>query len=157
MKLFNMITYNFNFGSTDYMNKVKKPMDVRQRKKLDKEVRKAQNPASASTLKVLPEGRKELLPKYRKKKPVEMERERRRVEVKKKYAAKHSKRTTPGELEGQDTPPEHVNREGKRWIQTVEKQTLSRTRTLNKKNSKQGPKETRMVNRVGKRATKKGR
>jgi hypothetical protein len=51
----------------------------------------------------------------------------------KKILSAHSKRTSPGSVEGGTSSPAMPHREGGRWIQTIEKQTLMRTKRLNKK------------------------
>gem|GEM_PF-1082902 len=53
-----------------------------------------------------------------------------------KAASASSKRTAPGSIEGTPTAPASPHREGKRWIQTTEKQTLLKTHTLRNKMGK---------------------
>jgi len=49
---------------------------------------------------------------------------------------KPSKRTNPGKIPPHTSTPKSTRREGARWISAVEKQTLIRTRTLNRKLSR---------------------
>ena len=58
----------------------------------------------------------------------------------KKNLSSRSKRTSPGFVEGPISAPAMPHREGARWIQTVEKQTLTRTKRLNKRLGKTRPK-----------------
>lgn len=51
---------------------------------------------------------------------------------KKKKTAKHSKRTTPGTIPS-DSTPKNIHIEGKRWIKTLQKQTLAKNKIINRR------------------------
>jgi hypothetical protein len=57
----------------------------------------------------------------------------RKVLTKKRRTIHESKRTTPGSIEGRSSAPAGAHREGKQWIQTIEKQVLNRTKRITKK------------------------
>lgn len=60
------------------------------------------------------------------------------LKVKRKKNLSHrSKRASPGLVDGPISSPAFPNKEGGRWMQTVEKQTLTRTKRLTKRLSKQ--------------------
>ncbi len=122
------------------MNRREEPLPIRARKKNSKLVKnsietkesaprprntRGQNPASGSN--------KELT---RTKSRVAATKKSMQIKQKKKHAA-HSKRTRPGDVEGTPSAPAYAHREAGRWIQSVEKQTLSRSKRLTKKLSKQ--------------------
>lgn len=103
------------------MNRGKKAMPKEQMKAMRKEVKKAQ-PKQNEKVAVA------TLPK---KAPLNVLKER---IGKSKKSVKISKRTTPGE-ELQSTP-QNLHMEGKRWMKTVVKQNLLKTKTLSKRLSK---------------------
>ncbi len=60
-----------------------------------------------------------------------------RVKLKKKLReGARSRRTTPGQEEGQQAAPAYVNKEGARWIKTLTSQNKVKQKSLRKKLSK---------------------
>lgn len=87
---------------------------------------------------------KDILNKYPKKIRMhdksELESELKRMAIKKKVKTtsyhKHSKRSTPGEVEGRDSAPAHVHVESDRWQKTLRVQTAERNKVFMKKSLK---------------------
>jgi len=100
------------------MNRGKKIIDKKVKKKIDKEIRLAQNPSFAT-------------PSFAEAKALS-----KKETALFKKPKKGSKRTTPGEIPAQSSPPKIVHVEGRRWIKTLEKQNLTDSRILTKKLSK---------------------
>jgi hypothetical protein len=124
------------------MNRSKRAMNNKLRKKMSKEIRLAQ--ASYPT----PESRsysdelttKEMLKKYPKKvakKHAEaINASKKRIGLKKKAPRKGlSKRTTPGTVPS-DSSPAYPHREGKRWIKNLNKQTLNQRAIASRKGNR---------------------
>jgi hypothetical protein len=111
------------------MNRAEHPFDRRVKKKMNKAIKAAQRlPSTDET----PLAKEVKSAKVREPKIV--------LDVApQKIGPKKSKRTTPGEVIGHDqSAPESVNREGKRWITTLEKQVQSRSKLLSKRLLKKG-------------------
>ncbi len=122
------------------MNRSKRAMPNKLRKKISKEIRLAQAKYP------MPETRqysdelttKEMLKKYPKKiakKQAELlQKSEKRVGIKKKKLHKNvSKRTTPGAIPSDYSPPAIVHKEGKRWIKTLTKQSVGQRKSLARK------------------------
>jgi hypothetical protein len=113
------------------MNKSKRPMPARIRKKMGKEVRLAQTTASTDEDRKYSDEltAKEMLKKFPKKadkkKGQIIQAMERVIAIKKKKATKAvSKRTAPG-VAPSGSAPAYPNREGKRWIKNLTKQTTA--------------------------------
>jgi hypothetical protein len=113
------------------MNKSKRPMANKLRKKMTKEIRLAQASYPVPKARMLSDEltTKEMLKRYPKKTAKKqaglLETSTSRVVVKKKkHQKKHSKRTTPGTV-ASDSSPAFPQKEGLRWIKTLTKQTLA--------------------------------
>lgn len=123
------------------MNRSKLPMPAKMRKKMNKEIRaSAETPAPKLNSNDIKAG--QLLSRYpakiKKKEASILKSFEKTIDTKKKkQAAKHSKRTTPGTVPS-DSPPKIVHVEGKRWIQTIEKQTQAQKKVFNRRMSKKG-------------------
>jgi hypothetical protein len=121
------------------MNKSKRPMTNRLRKKMAKEIRLAQ-PAFYQ-----PEPRQysneltpqELLKKYPKKLAKKQKEllnsATKSIALKKKKHKKLSKRTNPGDVPGKISSPGIVHKEGRHWIKTLTKQSIQQRKVLMKK------------------------
>ena len=124
------------------MNRGKKQMTAKDKKKKDKEtlnVSKASVPEDVSKethpWKILAKFPK----KVAEKDAAEVKSAAKRVESKKKKLhSKHSKRSTPGQVEEDITPYSHAPRQPdtKKTIKTVEKQSVAKGRRLSSKLSK---------------------
>ncbi len=114
------------------MNRSKRPMTTKLRKKMTKIIRDSQ------VGNLSPEGvklqdkqtAKEMQVKFpkkpNKKKAALLEALKKKIRhAKAKSTKKASKRTTPGSQHVDDFAPGNANREGKRWIKTIIKQNLS--------------------------------
>jgi hypothetical protein len=107
------------------MNKSRKPLDVRARKKIAKNIYSAQR-----DFLIKPE------------KPIAidsalLETEQRRIKLKKKLVSAHkSKRTTPGATQGRDGAPAHSHKESARWDKAIKLQSVISNKSLTKKLSK---------------------
>lgn len=101
------------------MNRSKKPLSRNALKKVEKEVRLAQSSKYAT-----PSAEAKTLEK---KATAELYKKRKKIP---------SKRTTPAEHMPRTSAPKHTLIEGKRWIQTTEKQTLLSGKRLTKRLSK---------------------
>lgn len=131
-----------------YMNQNRHPMPKKLKKAIDKEVKKGQKKLSETedlprTDTLTP---KEALKKYPdKRKKVEkplMDSVVKEMGIKKKKKEhKHSKRTTPGEVDHRESPPAHIHPEGKRWKNTVDTQNQNKRKSLTAKLQKQKPKK----------------
>lgn len=116
-------------------------MPARLRKKMNKEIRTA-IPSSEPKISSENTQAEQLLSRYPekiKKKEISILHsfEKNIATKKAKKNAKHSKRTTPG-LVPSTSSPKIVHAEGKRWIQTLEKQTLAKNKVFNRKMGKKG-------------------
>lgn len=114
------------------MNRSKRPIATKLRKKMNKTIRDAKiGQPSPKALKQRDElTAKEMLIKFPKKEDKKkaglikaMKRKMSTAKTKPKKNA--SKRTTPGSQHVDDMAPSHTLREGKRWLKTVIKQNLS--------------------------------
>lgn len=121
------------------MNRNRRPLDKQTRKKVEKQVKKGQKELSSEELPRSDElTPKEALGKYPKKrqkaeKPL-MDATVKGMEAKKKKKlAKHSKRTTPGEVDHRESPPANEHREGQRWEKTLAKQNQGKRKALTSK------------------------
>lgn len=120
-----------------FMNRAKKQLTAKEKKRQDKETRSPLQPSppegAATTWKIL-----EKFPKIPAKKGKEqLDSSMKGIKAKKKKLhSKHSKRTTPGEVEADITPYAHIHPEGKKIITGREKQSAVKAKSLNKKLSK---------------------
>ncbi len=121
------------------MNHREEPLNIRAKKKMKKTIRSAMAMESDSPS---PRNLRGQNPAKRPGKNIAQEASRlkalkKAMEIKKKKAkSPHQKRTGPGSLEGTPSAPAYPHKEGKRWMQNTEKQTLSRAKTLIRKASK---------------------
>ncbi len=122
------------------MNRREEPMTVRLKKKMKKTVRiavetegtpsprnlRGQNPAKKPS-------------KVVKQAAARLKSLQKSLGVKQKKAlGTHKKRSTPGDVPSTESPPAYPHKEAKRWMQTVEKQTLDRSSRMMKKLGKKG-------------------
>jgi hypothetical protein len=125
------------------MNRGKKTMTVKNKKKQTKEVLHSSNAVQAeeltkqekgpSTWKILAK----FPPKVATKGKEQLTSFQKGMKVKKKtHASKHSKRSTPGQVEEDTTPYKHIKREDKKDRQNIQKQIVTQTRRVTKKLSK---------------------
>lgn len=125
------------------MNRSKRPMNNQLRKKMSKEVR------LAPSVKRVEQSRKdedeltskELLKKFPKKNPKKQAEKlkaiKRKIALKKKKPNKiPSKRTTPGEVPIDYSPPSYPHKEGTRWIKTLNTQTAAQRTIQTRKGTK---------------------
>lgn len=126
------------------MNRTKRPMTAAARKKGNKAIKKAEKEfpkpetvLRSDTLKASKEVKK--YPKKTGKEDASLLKAlKKNIAVKKtKAKAVHSKRTTPGSVEGQPSAPAYPNKEGARWAKTLVKQTQAKRKVMTKKASKQ--------------------
>jgi len=110
------------------MNRAEKPINNKYKKKMNKEIKSGQRalPTNESALAKEVMSAKPREPKLLS--PHEASKKRGKI----------SKRTTPGKVDQRESAPEYVNREGRRWILTTEKQTLNQSKMLSKKLLKKG-------------------
>lgn len=129
------------------MNKTRRPIENKIRKKMAKAIKVAQieysmkqQPKRSDELNALEE-----LKKYPKKiaetdksliKKMEKEMG---IKKKKLHSAHHSKRTSPGKVLGQDAAPAIVHKESAKWEKTVVKQSVMKGKMLDKKMNKSKP------------------
>ncbi len=114
------------------MNRSKRPMTNKLRKKMEKTIRNAQGAYPVPETYEYSDRltTQEMLKKYPKKVAKKQQEllvaAEKRMEIKAKRP-KHipSKRTTPGEVMERDAAPANVHVEGKRWIKTLTKQNLA--------------------------------
>ena len=121
------------------MNQNRRPIDKQTRKKMEKQVKKGQKELSSEELprtdELTPEEALSKYPKKRQKaeKPL-MDSTVKGMEIKKKKKqAKHSKRTTPGEVDHRESPPAAQHKEGQRWEKTLTKQNQGKRKALTSK------------------------
>lgn len=115
------------------MNKNRRPLAQGVRKKVEKEIKGAQAklaqpklPPHTDTLTVEEELQKFPL-KKRKLEESLVEAVKKSIAVKKaKKATKHSKRSTPGEVNHRESPPASIHTESTRWQKTLTKQAQSK-------------------------------
>lgn len=125
------------------MNHGKKPMTPKQAKKKDKETKNVSQAIQAESVNKESTHQWKILEKFPKKiaekDAAEVNGAAKRVEIKKKKLhSKHSKRTTPGEVEMDIPPYVHHQREpeSKKNLTNIENQTLAKGRRLAAKLSK---------------------
>jgi len=113
------------------MNRTKRPIDNKLRKKMSKAIRNAQTGSpSIKSRKTDPEVTgKQMLKEFpnragKKKEELVAEIQMRITAKKNKAKGSTSKRTTPGDVPS-DSSPANAHREGKRWIKTTTKQILA--------------------------------
>jgi hypothetical protein len=122
------------------MNRREEPISARARKKNKKQIRAlvdTKDPVAA------PRNLHGQNPAKRPRKVVLQEASRKKALLKKMEAAKknrrslhQSKRVSPGSVQERPSPPSGIHKEGKRWIQTVEKQNINKAKRLVRKFSK---------------------
>ncbi len=125
------------------MNKNRKALDARVRRKMNKTVRLGQNSfAKKEPLPTTDDINAELLlkkypSKLRLKDKALIRSELKRMEIKKKVKTTsyhtHSKRTTPGQVEGRDSPPAHVHPESAKWDKNLKMQNIVQNQSFTKK------------------------
>lgn len=125
------------------MNKTKRSMPAKLRKKMNKELRSATNQPD-SVLKsdrITPQDLLSRLPlKARKKEESLAKSAEKNIAIKKaKAKAPHSKRTNTGLIDVK-SPPQIVHIEGKRWIKTLGKQTQAKRKVMTRQMTKKGSK-----------------
>jgi hypothetical protein len=122
------------------MNHREEPINNRVRKKISKEIRSAERETTATQPPIRHlrgQNPAQRPSKVVKREQAELTRLKKIIQAKKsKKPAKHSKRTTPGSVPP-SSPPRNPHIESGRWMQTVEKQTLSRAQRLRGKLRKQ--------------------
>jgi len=121
------------------MNRNRKPIPNKTRKKMEKEVKKGQKKLlkedELRTDTLTPEDALKKYPAKRQKveKPL-MESVMKKMQIKKKKkSAKHSKRTTPGEVDHRESSPAHPHTESERWKKTVDMQNNMKRKALTSK------------------------
>jgi hypothetical protein len=125
------------------MNRAKKPLNNAIAKAIRKEVREGQRMEQTNQqLMEQTEVRTQenMLAKYPKKLAAKnknanaLDAAQKQLKLKaRKRKAKISKRTTPGKVDTHNLAPESTNKEGGRWLQTIQKQTLLQAKSLVKK------------------------
>jgi|GEM_PF-3471442 len=122
------------------MNKNRRPLAKQTRKALEKEVKKGQKELSKAedlprTDTLTPEKALEKYPDKRKKieKPLMDSVKKQMAIKKKKKTAKHSKRTSPGEVDSREATPAHDHTENERWKKTVNMQNKVKGKILDAK------------------------
>lgn len=125
------------------MNRNRQPMEANVRKKIEKEIKKAQKnlsdkpPLMTSATLVADKEVKQLPKKVQKKDKPLLEAFKKNIAIKKKKrTAPHSKRASPGSVEGQPAAPAYPNKEGARWAKTLTLQAKTQGKQLVKKLSK---------------------
>lgn len=126
------------------MNHIRRPMDERIRKKMNKEIKSGEKqfltaqttPSRSDTLTVKEELKKLPLKSRKSEKSLLDSLKKNLLIKKKKRRAPQSKRTTPGAVEGKPGAPAFVHPEGKRWTKTLALQNKAERKTLTKKLSK---------------------
>lgn len=121
------------------MNRNRRPMPKQTRKQMEKQVKKGQKELAEEDLPrtdtLTPAKALKKYPSKRKKveKPL-MDAVVRQMKIKKKKkSGKHSKRTTPGEVDHRESPPAHVHPESDRWQKTLELQSKTKRKILTAK------------------------
>jgi hypothetical protein len=122
------------------MNRREEPISARARKKIKKQIRilvDTKEPVSA------PRNLHGQTPAKRPRKVIVQEISQKKALLKKMEIAKkkrhslhRSKRVSPGSVEERPSPPSEIHKEGKRWIQTIEKQNINKAERLFRKLSK---------------------
>jgi len=122
------------------MTNNRRPLAGKTRKKLEKQVKKGQkelsNPEKVARTDTLTP--KEALKKYPAKrqkaeKPL-MDSVAKNMQIKKKKAtSKHSKRTTPGEVDHRESPPASIHPESTRWKKTLDLQNKGKRKAFTAK------------------------
>ncbi|MDN3506776.1 MAG: hypothetical protein P0S96_06065 [Simkaniaceae bacterium] len=117
------------------MNKNRRPLAKKTRKALEKEIKKGQKELSKTE--DLPRTdtltTEKALEKYPAKKPLVDSVKRKMAAEKKKKASKHSKRTSPGEVDHRESSPAHPHTENERWKKTVDMQNKVKGKILDSK------------------------
>ncbi len=118
------------------MNRNRRQMAKRNRKEMEKEVKKGQKKLDSAE--ELPRSDQleadELLKQYPKVSKPLIDSTVKGMEIKKtKSHAKHSKRTTPGEVDHRESPPAHIHPENERWDQTLKMQSKGKGKSLDTK------------------------
>lgn len=128
------------------MNRIKRSSDAKNQKKVNKLVKK--NIKSSSSPEAIKEGDalflKSIKAKYLPKKTPSKANINKKIATKlKKYRSKHAKRTTPGEVTGQENEfaPAFAKIEGVRWNKIVTLQSTTGARKISKKRLKQSSRE----------------
>lgn len=111
------------------------PLDKKTRKAMEKQVKKGQNDLFEEAPLQDELNLEETLAKYRQK---QQKTQKSLVDAtvkgmeikKKKKQTKHSKRTTPGEVDHRESPPAAEHREGARWKKTLVKQNQMKRQAL---------------------------
>jgi len=125
------------------MNRNRRPMTNKTRKGMEKEIKKGQKNLDTSeeqarsdqldasgAMKQYPKINKSLVDSVAK-----------GMEVKKKKKhSKHSKRTTPGEVDHRESPPAHPHTENERWEKTLDLQSKGKGKSLTAKLQKRNGK-----------------
>ncbi|HSX04826.1 MAG TPA: hypothetical protein VLG76_08890 [Rhabdochlamydiaceae bacterium] len=125
------------------MNKNRQPLDARTRRKNNKTIRDAQSafakkepPVLSDQLKV-DDLLKKYPPKMRAKDKSLLDSQLKTMKIEKKVKTvsyhTHSKRTTPGEVEGRDSTPAHVHPESAKWDKNLKLQNTVNNKSFNKK------------------------
>ena len=120
------------------MNRREEPINARAKKKMKKIVRIAVETEEAP----LPRNFRGQNPAAKPKKQTSQESSRvnalkKSLSIKmKKGLPGHKKRSSPGDVPGKPSPPSYPHKEGKRWLQTVEKQNLARAKQMTKRMAK---------------------
>ncbi|HSX12128.1 MAG TPA: hypothetical protein VLF61_01395 [Rhabdochlamydiaceae bacterium] len=128
------------------MNKNRQPLDASVRKKVNKNVytgqsafAKRQPPLTSDQL-TPNDLLKKYPPKLRQADKRLLDSELKNMKIKKKVDTvsyhTHSKRTTPGQVEGRDAAPAHVHKESTRWNKNLKLQNVARNKSLTKRLSK---------------------
>jgi hypothetical protein len=123
------------------MNRTRRPMDERVRKKVNKEIKSgekqyiARKIATARTDTLTADEEVKKYPKKIRKTDQSLLASLKKnfAIKKKKISARHSKRTTPGSVEGQPSAPASVHPEGKRWEKTLQLQNNAGRKALSAK------------------------
>ncbi|NGX45366.1 MAG: hypothetical protein K940chlam2_00515 [Chlamydiae bacterium] len=127
------------------MNRNRRPIPAKSRKKMEKDVLKGQKklPADEALPKSDETTAEKEAKKYPKVKKVLIDKTRTRMqEQKKKKEHKRSKRTSPGEEnEVRESPPAHIHPEGERWQKTLDLQNKTKRKKLTAKLNRQKTKK----------------
>jgi len=122
------------------MNKNRRPLASQTRKKLEKQIKKGQKELEKTE--ALPRTdtltTEEALKKYpTKRQKIEKSLtdgvKKNMAVKKKKKAASHSKRTTPGEVDHRESPPASIHPESTRWKKTLDQQNKGKRKELSAK------------------------
>jgi len=122
------------------MNRREEPISARARKKIKKQIRAlvdtkepVASPRNLHGQNLAKRPRKVVAQETSRKKAL-----LKKIEVtkKKRSSLHHSKRVSPGAVQERPSPPAEIHKEGRRWIQTVEKQNINKAKRLVRKLSK---------------------